>query len=190
MTELTILLPLVAFVALAAATAIVLRRAGRIVARTREVEGFRSSVRDLAARVDTSLEGATGRIDAVRRGQVGADTVGETITAATDAVERYTEEARALDGPAAAIEIRDEIVGDLERAARALAMVEHGAAILAQVRRRGRELEAQTAIKRGYLNLLHAREAIARHAERAQTLDAGSEPEPASEPITVRGSRS
>ena len=40
-------------------------------------------------------------------------------------------------------------------------MVEHGAEILAQVRRRGRELEAQTSIKRGYLNLLHAREAIA-----------------------------
>jgi len=43
-------------------------------------------------------------------------------------------------------------------------MVDHGASILAQVRRRGRELEAQTAIKRGYLNALHAREAIARHA--------------------------
>ena len=49
-------------------------------------------------------------------------------------------------------------------------MVEHGAAILAQVRRGGRELEAQTSIKRGYLNLIHAREAIARHAARAEDL--------------------
>lgn len=176
MTELAILLPLVAFVALAAATAIVLRRAGRIVARTREVESFRSAVRDLVARVDTSYEGATSRIDAVRRGQLAADAIGPTIEAATDATERYLEEARALHGPPAAIEIRDDIVAELERAGRALAMVEHGATILAQVRRRGRELEAQTAIKRGYLNLLHAREAIDRHALRVDTLEAGPEP--------------
>ena len=70
MTELLLLLPIAAFIALAALTAIVLRRAGRIVASSREVEGFRSSVHDLAARVDASLEGAIGRIDAVRRGQV------------------------------------------------------------------------------------------------------------------------
>jgi hypothetical protein len=181
-----ILLPLVAFVALAAGTAIVLRRAGRIVAKTREVEGFRSAVKDLAGRVDTSLDGATSRIDAVRRGQVGADTIGETITAATDAVERYTEEARALGGPPAAAEIRDDIVAELERAARALAMVDHGATILAQVRRRGRELEAQTAIKRGYLNLLHAREAIDRHAARALTLEASTESPSVDQSISVR----
>jgi len=35
------------------------------------------------------------------------------------------------------------------------------------VRRGNRELEGQTSIKRGYLNLLHAREAIARHAASA-----------------------
>ncbi len=116
--------------------------------------------------------GATERIDAVRRGQQAADTIGETITAATDAVERYVEEARDLDGPAGALSIRDDIVAELERAGRALAMVEHGTTILAQVRRRGRELEAQTSIKRGYLNLLHAREAIDRHAVRAEDLRA------------------
>jgi hypothetical protein len=35
---------------------------------------------------------------------------------------------------------------------------------------RPRELEAETSIKRGYLNLLHAREAIARHALAAAKL--------------------
>ena len=171
MNELTVLLPITAFLALAIGFAIVLRRAGRIVARTREIEGFRSSVRDLTTRIDQSLEGATGRIDAVRRGQLGADTIGPTIEAATDAVTRYTEEARALKGPAVAAEVRDALVDDLERAERALGMVEHGAGILAQVRRRGRELEAQTSIKRGYLNLIHAREAIVRHAAAAEELE-------------------
>ena len=188
-TELAILLPLVGFVALAALTAIVLRRAGRIVARTREVERFRAAVRDLATRIETSLDGATSRIDAVRRGQVPADTIGETIVAATDALERYLEEARTLDGPPGAIAIRDEIVEDLERAERALAMVEHGAAILAQVRRRGRELEAQTAVKRGYLNLLHAREAIARHATRADDLHVTAPGEGSGASITLREHR-
>ena len=189
MTELWILLSLVAFVALFMATFIVLRRAGRIVARTREVEGFQSAVRDLTARVDTSLEGATSRIDAVRRGQVPAETIAETITAASDAVARYAEEARVLTGPPGADEIRDDIVAELERAGRALAMVEHGAAILAQVRRRGRELEAQTSIKRGYLNLLHAREAIDRHALRAADLEPAPEPPPRSPTVSVRDPR-
>jgi hypothetical protein len=186
--EPAVLLPLAAFIAIAAAIAVILRRAGRIVARTREVEGFRSSVRDLSTRIDTSLEGATARIDAVRRHQVAADTITETISAATDAVERYTDEARALHGPPTADEIRDDLVAELERAGRALAMVEHGAGILAQARRRGRELEAQTSIKRGYLNLLHAREAIARHAARALALDFDVPPTDEGEPAAVRDS--
>jgi hypothetical protein len=168
--ELTVLLPVAAFVALALGVFTVLRRAGRIVARTREVEHFRSAVRDLTTRIDQSLEGAVGRIDAVRRGQLAADAIPPTIEAATDAVERYTDEARALKGPSAAAEIREAIVEELERAGRALGMVEHGAKILAQARRRGREIEAQTAVKRGYLNLVHAREAIVRHAAAAEEL--------------------
>jgi hypothetical protein len=171
MTELTVLLPVAAFAALAFGVLVVLRRAGRIVARTREVEHFRSGMRDLTTRIDQSLEGAVGRIDALRRGQLGADALPPTIAAATDAVERYTDEARSLKGPPAAEPIRDAIVDDLERAGRALAMVDHGAKILAQARRRGRELEAQTAVKRGYLNLVHAREAIVRHAAAAEELE-------------------
>jgi hypothetical protein len=187
--ELLLLLPIAAFIALAALTAIVLRRAGRIVARGREMEGFRSQVHDLAARVDASLDGAIGRIDAVRRGQVVADTIGPTIEAATDAVGKYAEEARALHGPPEAIAIRDDIVEDLERAERALSMVDHGATILAQVRRRGRELEAQTSLKRGYLNLLHAKEAIDRHALRVDTLELTADPDGRTPTITVREPR-
>ena len=189
MTELAILLPLAAFLILAVGFAIVLRRAGRIVARTREIESFRSSVRELAGRIDQSLEGAAGRIDAVRRQQLGAATIGATIEAATDAISRYTDEARALHGPPAAESIRDDLVAELERADRALAMVGHGATILAQTIRRGRELEAQTSIKRGYLNLVHAREAIHAHAARAEAMDATLAPAPP-EPRALREPRS
>jgi hypothetical protein len=169
--ELAILLPLAAFVALAAGLFIVFRRTDSIARRSRDIERFKAAVRDLVVRIDTSLEGATSRIDAVRRQQVPADTIGPTIDAATDAVSRYIDEVRALNGPAQAIAIRDALVGDLERAARALSMVDHGATILAQSRRRGRELEAQTSLKRGYLNLMHARDAVQRHAADAAALE-------------------
>ena len=103
MEDIANLLPIAAFIALAAGLAVVLRGTGRIVARTREVELFRSSVRDLAARVDASLGGAAGQIDAVRRRQVGPDTIVETIDAAKDAVERYIDEAKAIRGPRMAL---------------------------------------------------------------------------------------
>jgi len=172
--ELTVLLPILAFVALAAGLVVVFRRTDRIVARTRELQAFQVAVRDLAERIDVSLDGATGRIDAVRHHESAPDSLADTLTAATDAVERYLEEARALEPPAQARSIRTALIEDLERAGRALAMVEHGATILVTVRRGNRELEGQTSIKRGYLNLLHAREAIARHAAMVEETDAAA----------------
>ena len=174
--EPVLLLPLAAFIALAAASVIILRRAGRLIANTREIQGFRSTVRDLDERIGLSLDGAAQRIDAVRRQQLPADGLGDTVGATRDAVTRYAEEARALKGPPEAAAIARDIVSDLDRAKRAIEMVEHGATILASVRRGGRELEAQTSIKRGYLNLIHAREAIARHAARAEVLEPSRSP--------------
>jgi hypothetical protein len=171
--ELAVLLPIMAFIALMAGLVVVLRGTGRLVAKARELEGFRAAVKDLATRIDLSLGGAAGQIDAVRRRQIGPDTITDTIAAATDAVERYAEEAKALRGPRAAQQIRSDLVADLDRARRALEMVEHGATTLLTARRGPRELEAQTSLKRGYLNLIHAREAIARHALAVQDLEAG-----------------
>ena len=169
--ELAVLLPIAAFIALAAGLAVVLRGTGRIVARTREVERFKSAVKDLATRVDASLDGAAAEIDAVRRRQVDPTAIIETISAAVDAVQRYADEARGLQGPRRAQQIRTDLIADLERAERALGMVEHGTSLMATIRRGPRELEAQTSLKRGYLNLIHAREAIARHALAAQELE-------------------
>jgi len=171
MDDLANLLPIAAFIALAAGLVVVLRGTGLIVARTREVELFRGAVEDLAGRVDESLGGAAGQIDAVRRRQVGPDTIVDTIDAAKDAVERYIDEAKAIRGPRKAQRIRSDLVAELERSQRALEMVEHGTSIMVNVRRGPRELEAQTSIKRGYLNLVHAREAFAQHALQAQAFE-------------------
>jgi len=169
--ELAVLLPIAAFIALAAGLAVVLRGTGRIVARTREVEQFKGAAADLVGRSGTSLDEAAAAIDAVRRRQVDPTTIGETIAAALEAVQGYADEARTLRCPRKAERIRSDIVGELDRAERALGMVEHGTSLMATMRRGPRELEAQTSIKRGYLNLIHAREALARHGLEAQELE-------------------
>ena len=148
------LLPIAAFIALAAGLVVVLRGTGRIVARTREVELFRGAVKDLAARVDASLAGAAGQ----PRRKYGCN----------DAAPECKSQ-----------RIRSDLVAELERSKRALEMVEHGTAIMVTVRRGPRELEAQTSIKRGYLNLIHAREAFAQNAHLARDFEVDAKAEKA-----------
>lgn len=161
---LALAIPLVAFVVLVAVFLVLFRRASRALTRTRDEERFRRAVEDLAQRIDESLGGVIERIDVVRRHQVEASVIEPNLLAAREAVTRYEEEAGALHGPIPADEVRANLLAELERAARALAMVSHGCTLMEAASGPHRETEAQTAIKRGYLNTLHAREAIARHA--------------------------
>ena len=165
-----LVLPVLAFLILLTLFLLVLRRAGRFIAATRDIERFRRQVGDLSGRVEISLGEICSRVDAVRRGQLGADELADDLAASLDAVGRYETEAERLRPPSGAISIRDAIAAELARAARALEMIEHGRSIQASARSGGREIEAQTAIKRGYLNVLHAREAIAHQAKAAKDL--------------------
>ena len=158
------MLPLLAFAALGTISLIVIRRAGRALTLTREAETFRRASVDLVDRAERSLAGVSERIDHVRRRELDASAIGDNLSAAQDALERYVDEARSLKPPREMSAIRGDIVAELEHAARALDMVVHGCNMLANAGRGPRELEGQTSIKRGYLNILHAREAIARHA--------------------------
>lgn len=154
-------IPLLLFALLAVSLVLVLRRAARVVAQARELDGFRHGAGDLATRIAASLAGAAERIDAVRRGQVAADSIIETLDTARDAMERYRAETEALVPPTGYGQLRDRLGEELGRAARAFDMVDHGCATLTAASvGRARGAEGQTAIKRGYLNILHAREAI------------------------------
>ncbi len=158
---------LAAFVLLAAVVAFAARRAGSVLQRTRVAEGFRGDVADLATRIERSLGDVSVLIDAVRRRDAEGDSVRTNLAAARDAAERYAEEARKLGGPRIAAPHRAGIVEELERVGRALDLVDHGCVLMMTGRRIARGPEADTAIKRGYLNLIHAREAIAEHATAA-----------------------
>jgi hypothetical protein len=164
---LPIVVPLLVFAGLVAALIVVARRAGRLLALNRRDDVFRGSVAELADRIDRSLGGVIGRVDAVRRHELEAAAIAENLEAAQDAISRYADEAQALPPAPGPIDPRDSLTIELTRAGRALEMVAHGCSLLLVSAGPTRELEAQTSIKRGYLNLLHAREAISRTARDA-----------------------
>ena len=162
-----LLLSIASGVAIAAGTWIVLSRTGVVAAEGRDASAGRDAIAALAGRADATLAGIAARIDQVRRGQAEPTELADPLPLAQAEVAALVDDARSVAAPHGLSGIRDDIAAELERAERALDMVEHGRGIMLNARLRGRELEAQTAVKRGYLNLLHAREAIARHASRA-----------------------
>lgn len=165
-----LLIPLLIFVVLAAVLAVVLRRIGGVVAETRETTAFRHKVEELARRIDATLGDSVARIDALRRQQIDAADIAEPLQRALDALPGFGEEARRLGGPPVVAGSRAELAAEIDRAERALRMVEHGASILASASSGHRLTEGQTAVKRGYLNVLHARDAVARHAHEISML--------------------
>lgn len=156
---------LIAFLLVTIAMAFGARRTNAFLRRTREAEGFRGNVADLARRIEISLGDVSALIDLVRRREVEPDTISANLVAARDAVDRYADEAKALAAPTIAVRHRDAIVHELERAGRALDLVAHGCHLYGSGRRLERGTEAETAVKRGYLNLIHARESIADQAK-------------------------
>jgi hypothetical protein len=159
-----LLIPLIVFIALFAVFALLLRRAWGLILQTRQLATFRRTVRDLAARIDEVLAAITVQVDRVRRRQVDAATITQGIDTALESLLGLSAEARNLAGPDVTTAARGAFIAEIDRAERALQMVEHGCAILSTVGAGHRQIEAETAIKRGYLNVVHAREAIQRHA--------------------------
>ena len=160
----TLVVPILLFVALFVVFAVLLRRIGILLAEQKETSAFRSSVKDLAGRIDATLAAIVSQIDAVRRQQVEADTISASLDTTMAALLAYEAEARALTGPPVIATPKAELIAELDRADRALEMVEYGCSIMMSADHGHRFSEAQTAIKRGYLNVLHSRDAIARHA--------------------------
>jgi len=158
---------LLTFVIVALLVVLVARRAGAILFRTRVAENFRGDVAELNRHVVDSLSAITLLVDGVRRHAAEPDSIRPGLADATKAVERYLAAARGLAGPAAAAVHRDAMIGELERVGRALEMVVHGCDLAVAGRSIARGPEVDTAIKRGYLNLVHAQETFTAHAASA-----------------------
>jgi hypothetical protein len=160
------LLAVVALIAFALAIVVFIRRSTRFLADSRDVGRFRRSLVEISNGAVASLDAILGPIDGVRRRTTAADTIVAGLGEASTVITGYAAAAQELRGPDPASAIRDALVGELERAERAIQMVEHGCAVLAAARSDTRAPEGQTSIKRGYLNILHARDAIIATAAR------------------------
>jgi hypothetical protein len=158
-----IVIPLLLLALVALALVLFVRRASLAISRTRRIERFQSESDALGTRIDGVLAAMIVRVDLARHGDVTpADIEGEVRDALT-AISGGLEEARAIEVPAAFAESHAGMVAELAHAVRATEMVLHGCSVGEGRGRREHMNEAQTAIKRGYLNLSHAREALAEH---------------------------
>ncbi|HSW43701.1 MAG TPA: hypothetical protein VLM76_14480 [Patescibacteria group bacterium] len=156
---------LVLFVVLVVAFAYVLRRAARVVAVTREGDAFRRDGAALAERAVTAITAGAERIDRVRRRIDAPATLDEVLPHLLEQLGALRVEADALVPPAALAPAGARIAGEIDRVSRAVEMVQHGCVLLGTEGGRPRQLEGETSVKRGYLNLLHAREALLSAAE-------------------------
>jgi|1186.fasta_scaffold74032_2 hypothetical protein len=158
----TIVWLLVLFV-LAMLFVVVLRRMSTLIARTRDLERYQRAVASLDIRSAAVVEPLVRELDEARRHAANPGALRDAVTSAQVSVAELAAEARSLPTPATLVSTTVSLVTELDRAARAADMAEHGLNALT-AGTRGRDLEAQTSLKRGALNLRHAREAIARLA--------------------------
>jgi len=145
-------------------------RLSRWLFQTRRMLAFQVGVADLARRAEATLAALSEEVDAVRRGMRPGVEITADLAAASAAVEGYAAEGGLLRPPLEGRSILAAIVAELERAGRAIEMVDHGCELAETANHREHEAEAQTSIKRGYLNLLHARESITEQAAAAAAL--------------------
>lgn len=139
----------------------VARRMSTMAGRTRDLERFQQQVTGIEARLAATIDPFVARLDEIRRRSGDPRELADALPASQDTLRALAAEGRTLNAPAQLAERSAAFVVELDRAVRATAMVEHGLdALLAY--RGGRELEAQTSLKRGALNLRHSREAAGR----------------------------
>jgi hypothetical protein len=162
-----IVLPLLLAALVAYVVVAFVRRAALALAQARELERYVRETAAVAANVDATLGGLIARVDAVRRGQIAATEVETDLADGARALETDLGAATAIEPPSGLPKSAPNLAHDVERAMRALEMVSHGCRLASGAEGRRGELEAQTSIKRGYLNLLHAREALLEHASDA-----------------------
>ena len=155
---------LMGFIALAGLVVYVILRSRTAGRESRESRAFADGVAAVSARVLGSLEGALAVLDDLRRHRMDAVVALPAIDAALATIDGYVADVQALPVLPLSQVARADLEADLRRAERALDRTRHGCRILASGSGRGHDLEGQASVKRGYLELQHARDAFARHA--------------------------
>ncbi|MEK6721824.1 MAG: hypothetical protein AABZ33_14315 [Chloroflexota bacterium] len=167
------ILALVAFVALVGALVLVLRGITRVIAAQRLDEAFRRGIADLASRADMCLAEIVPRVDGVRHRAAFVESITAEAERAARTLGDLAVEARATVVPRDRIVQRDAVTVALERAAQSLERVIR--AVRGPIDEPGNEsIDARMAVKRGFLDLVHARETLAAVATAATSQRAAS----------------
>jgi hypothetical protein len=148
---------------------IVLRRMSLLVARTRNLERFQREVSELDGRVGAVVEPLEASLGDIRRHAGDPGALRGALDGAQASLRTLAAEAEALRPPEGLESLAAAFRRELERAERAAEMLEHGLDTLLAVRG-GRELEAQTTLKRADLSLRTAREGCAQVTARAASV--------------------
>ena len=139
------------------------RRMSVLIARTRDLEQVQQAVESIDLRLAAVTDPLVARLDEIRRRAGDPQALARELEPAQAMLQDLAVETRALRLPEVLAGQALVMVNETDRAVRAAALVEHGLdAMLAT--RGNREMEAQTSLKRGALNLRHAREAFGRAA--------------------------
>jgi hypothetical protein len=158
-----VLLWLVILVVLAALFLMTLRRLSTLMGRTRTLERYQKHSTQLSTRLTATAEPFILQLDEIRRRSGDPRGLADAMPGAQDALRAIADEGRASKVPKGLMREGTLFVTELERAVRAAELVGHGLdALVAD--RGGRDLEAQTSLKRGVLNLRHASDAATRIA--------------------------
>ena len=158
---------LAGFIVVAGIVLYIVLRSRTVGRETRESTEFRQAVGALLPAVDATLLSALSVVDEVRRHRLAPLAALPAIGRARETVREH---AAAMDALVAAPAVSGQVailVDDLARAGRALERIEHGVRTLADATVRIGDVEGETVVRRGYLELQHARDAFARDAARA-----------------------
>jgi hypothetical protein len=137
-----------------------LRRMSALVGRTRDLERYQAAVDALDRRFAGVCLPLIRNLDDARRHAGDPVALRDQVAEADAVLTELAVEARALRPAPALTAASAALAAELERATRAVSLLEHGVNTMAPGTR-GRDLEAQTALKRGALNMRHAQAAFA-----------------------------
>jgi hypothetical protein len=117
-----------------------------------------TAARTAAARADAAISAVSAVVDDLRHRRLTPEEAEGALSTAAAELEGTAEAARSAPGidrtPAFS-----RVAADVDRARRALELVEHGRQLMI-LQPGDRMLEGESNVKRGYLNLVHAQEAI------------------------------
>lgn len=154
-----VLLPLAVFFIMGIAVILLLWGIVVVGGKLLRDDQFRRTAGEIARAADAALAELADVVDQVRRRRTPPEAAQVPLQVASQAISRYRVEAAALARNTNLAALAANLEVEIERAERAMDLIGHGVEMLTETSR-GRLGEGETAIKRGYVNLLHAREGI------------------------------